>query len=92
MGMEFGLLAVTASGDYVRVNGSTVQPLNYERVECAIALACATGRGESFAATRNHNLQALPSVVIRKRRHMEPHQPERAAPVWAARPHPMTLA
>ena len=36
MGMEFGLLATTASGTYVRVNGSTVKALSTEAVEDAV--------------------------------------------------------
>ena len=72
MGMEFGLLATTASGSYVRVNGSTVKALGTEAVEEAIKLARSTGRGESYAASRSHALAAAPAVVVRKRRrHVE---------------------
>lgn len=72
MGMEFGLLATTASGSYVRVNGSTVKPLNTDVVEEAIKVARATGRGESYAASRLHAVAAPPAVIVRKRRrHIE---------------------
>ncbi|WP_342618191.1 hypothetical protein [Rhodoferax sp. GW822-FHT02A01] len=71
MGMEFGLLATSASGAYVRVNGSTVQRLNSAAVEEAIRIARISGRGESYAASRAHTspvaLQA-PAVIVRKRR------------------------
>ena len=68
MGMEFGLLATTASGAYVRVNGSTVKPLSTDAVEEAIRVARATGRGESYAASRSHAVAAAPAVIVRKRR------------------------
>ena len=75
MGMEFGLLATTASGSYVRVNGSTVKALGTEAVEEAIKIARATGRGESYAASRSHAAAATsapPAVIVRKRRrHIE---------------------
>ena len=72
MGMEFGLLAVTASGAYVRVNGSTVKALGTDAVEEAIRVARATGRGESYAASRQNAVAAAPSVIVRKRRrHIE---------------------
>lgn len=73
MGMEFGLLAVTAAGHYVRVNGSVIESLNHALVEEAIHLVCTTGRGESYAATRRHKAtppaQAV-TVVVRKRRQL----------------------
>jgi hypothetical protein len=74
MGMEFGLLATTASGTYVRVNGSTVKALSTEAVEEAIRIARSSGRGESYAASRSHNATstAAPAVIVRKRRrHVE---------------------
>jgi hypothetical protein len=74
MGMEFGLLATTASGTYVRVNGSTVKALSTEAVEEAIRLARSSGRGESYAASRAHSAtpSATPAVVVHKRRrHIE---------------------
>lgn len=92
MGMEFGLLATTAAGAYVRVNGSTVKPLNFEAVEEAIRVARATGRGESYAASRAHMMSpaspsASPAVIVRKRRrHVE--MPEfRAEPAVNAPQH-----
>lgn len=72
MGMEFGLLATTASGGYVRVNGSTVKALSTDAVEEAIRVARATGRGESYAASRSHAVTTVPAVIVRKRRrHIE---------------------
>jgi hypothetical protein len=72
MGMEFGLLATTASGMYVRVNGSTVKALSTDAVEEAIKVARSSGRGESYAASRSHSAAAAPAVVVRKRRrHIE---------------------
>jgi hypothetical protein len=77
MGMEFGLLATTASGSYVRVNGSTVKALNTDAVEEAIRVARSSGRGESYAASRMHSAAAptpapAPAVIVRKRRrHVE---------------------
>jgi len=74
MGMEFGLLATTASGTYVRVNGSTVKALSAEAVEDAIKIARSSGRGESYAASRSHSaaVSAAPTVVVHKRRrHIE---------------------
>ena len=71
MGMEFGLLATTATGSYVRVNGSTVKALSTDAVEEAIRVARATGRGESYAASRSHSAAtaaAAPAVIVRKRR------------------------
>jgi hypothetical protein len=74
MGMEFGLLATTAAGTYVRVNGSTVKALSTEAVEEAIKVARSSGRGESYAASRSHaaSTSATPAVIVRKRRrHIE---------------------
>jgi hypothetical protein len=75
MGMEFGLLATTASGAYVRVNGSTVKALNADAVEEAIRVARSSGRGESYAASRLHSASLpapAPAVIVRKRRrHIE---------------------
>ena len=71
MGMEFGLLATSASGAYVRVNGSTVQRLNASAVEEAIRVARTSGRGESYAASRAHAAPLgpqQPAVIVRKRR------------------------
>jgi hypothetical protein len=77
MGMEFGLLATTVSGSYVRVNGSTVKALSTEAVEEAIKIARSSGRGESYAASRMHTTSnatspSAPAVIVRKRRrHIE---------------------
>jgi acetylornithine/succinyldiaminopimelate/putrescine aminotransferase len=74
MGMEFGLLATTVAGTYVRVNGSTVKALSSEAVEEAIKVARSSGRGESYAASRSHHgaTPATPAVVVHKRRrHIE---------------------
>ena len=70
LGLEFGLLATTTAGHYVSVNGSTVAPLDRQEVEAAIELVCATGRGESYAATRSqkNGIAPPPTVVVRKRR------------------------
>lgn len=74
IGMEFGLLAQTAGGNFVRVNGSTVQALSNQAVEDAIALARLTGRGESYAMSRSHHGARPPAgevpVVTRKRRRL----------------------
>jgi len=80
MGMEFGLLALTASGTYVRVNGSVVESLNQRAVLSAIDFACTTGRGESYAASRENRQPDLPTVVFRKRRH---YGASRAQPLQA---------
>lgn len=72
IGMEFGLLATTASGNYVRVNGSQIQALSNRAVDDAIELARSTGRGESYAASRSHMTPLHPSpnatVIVKKRR------------------------
>ena len=69
-GMEFGLLATTASGTYVRVNRSTVKAPGTEAVEEAIRIARSSGRGESYASSRSHSAAAVvaPAVIVRKRR------------------------
>jgi len=70
MGMEFGLLATTSAGHYVRVNGSRVEPLHGATVDAAIQLARTSGRGESYAASRSSTPVASPSVIVRKRRRL----------------------
>lgn len=74
IGMEFGLLATTASGNYVRVNGSLIQALSNQAVDDAIELARVTGRGESYAASRAHQgATSAPSnatVIVKKRRRL----------------------
>ena len=76
MGMEFGLLATTSSGAYVRVNGSMVRPLDARAVEEAIQLAQTIGRGESYATTRQRNANAAESATAavvqhQRRRYVE---------------------
>jgi len=68
IGLEFGLLATTAAGNYVRVNGSQIEALSNSAVEDAIALARLNGRGESYAASRAHMVAIVPTVIVRKRR------------------------
>ena len=73
MGMEFGLLATTSSGNYVRVNGSQIELLDERKVEAAIAYARSKGRGESFrssAAVVSPRVVVAPTVIIRKRRRL----------------------
>jgi hypothetical protein len=74
MGLEFGLLATNATGDYVRVNGSLVQSLNTQAVEDAIHFARCNGRGESYATSRGQGATtpslATPTVIVRKRRRL----------------------
>lgn len=78
MGMEFGLLATTASGNYVRVNGSQIEALCHEAVEAAIAVTRNHGRGESYAMTRSSAGALTPTVIVRKRRRT-PSEPLRMA-------------
>ena len=90
MGMEFGLLATTASGSYVRVNGSTVKALSSDAVEAAIRIARSSGRGESYAASRMHMgtvaAPASTAVIVRKRRrHIEAPEYRQEPAVNAAR-------
>ncbi|MCX8517801.1 MAG: hypothetical protein ORN29_07025 [Rhodoferax sp.] len=70
--VEFGLLATTESGEYVRVNGSTVSPLNRRAVESAMHEAQLKGRGESYASSRAHEIppKTTPIVIVRKRRRL----------------------
>lgn len=86
MGMEFGLLATTAAGNYVRVNGSQIEALNNEVVEAAVAVARTSGRGESYAMTRSSAKVVAPTVILRKRRRLltEPFQAETAQPLAMA--------
>jgi hypothetical protein len=67
--MEYGLLATTASGNYVRVNGSQIESLCSETVEKAIRTAKLQGRGCSYASQRPTDEKRVPTVVLRKRRH-----------------------
>lgn len=75
MGLEFGLLAKTAGGHYVRINGSNIQTLCSAEVNAALFKASTWGRGESFAETRvEEALQpaARPQVTLRKCRKVDP--------------------
>ena len=66
--MEYGLLATTASGNYVRVNGSQIESLCNQAVEEAILAAKLRGRGCSYASQRPTEEKRVPTVVLRKRR------------------------
>ena len=70
--VEFGLLATTESGEYVRVNGSTVAALNRRAVETAMHEALLKGRGESYASSRAHESppKTTPTIIVRKRRRL----------------------
>jgi hypothetical protein len=72
MGMEFGLLATTVSGEYVRVNGSMIRPLDRRAVEEAMQLTLASGLSESHEAARQPCKVAAesvtPPVIQHKRR------------------------
>jgi hypothetical protein len=67
--MEYGLLATTATGNYVRVNGSQVEALCNQTVEKAIHDAKLRGRGCSYSSERPAAVRAAPTVVLRKRRY-----------------------
>ena len=75
-GMEFGLLAQTHAGNYLRINGSEMQRLNSREVEAAIRRAQLFGRGESFASSRSAELSAAPQsaplVMQKKHRRIDP--------------------
>jgi hypothetical protein len=71
MGMEYGLLAVTESGNYVRVNGSVEIELIKAEVEHAIELATLNGSGKQHASAKPCHTPKTPSVVVRKHRHVE---------------------
>ncbi len=91
MGMEFGLLATTSAGNYVRVNGSQVDSLNNEAVEAAIALARTSGRGESYAMSRSSSQVVAPTVIVRKRRRLVLEN-QHSAPASFQNLEPMALA
>lgn len=94
MGMEFGLLATTATGNYVRVNGSLIEALNNEVVEAAIAVARTSGRGESYAMSRSNSKVVAPTVIVRKRRRLlsETFQENTVQPQTQVLQSPMPLA
>jgi hypothetical protein len=62
-GIEYGLLAVSREGNYVRINGSQVEPLNKRDVESAIYRAKKVGRGESYSDSRAAELSATPPAA-----------------------------
>lgn len=67
--MEFGVLATTAAGNYVRVNGSQVEALCTQMVEKAILESKLHGRGCSYASPCPTIEKKVPVVILRKRRH-----------------------
>ena len=71
MGMEYGLLALTEDGGYLRVNGSVELELDKADVENAIQAAVLNGAGKQHASTKSCHLPKAPSVVVRKHRHAE---------------------
>ncbi len=83
MDMEFGLLARTETGSYVRVNGSLEQNLCQVQVESAIRFALAIGYVKPHEAPQFNKMTIQPSVVVRKRRHVElPTQSSVPMPLW----------
>lgn len=78
-GLEFGLLALTQAGNYLRINGSESQRLNNREVDAAIRRIQQHGRGESFASSRSAELSADPDrdepasrpgpAIIQKKHH-----------------------
>lgn len=71
MDMEFGLLARTEAGTYVRVNGSQEQNLCQAQVESAIRFAISIGYVKPHEASQFSKMPGTPNVVVRKRRHIE---------------------
>jgi len=72
MGLEFGLLGQDASGTYLRVNGSQIEPLNRSEVLAAIAFALESGRVPNNQEMHPVPVVNKPVVPIRKRRHVLP--------------------
>lgn len=77
-GMEYGVLAKTDAGDYVRVNGSNVQALDHAQIDAAITKAGRSGQGAPYAARRAvaglvSTLRAAPTVSMRRHRKIDPH-------------------
>jgi hypothetical protein len=77
VGMEYGLLCVTAEGTFVRVNGSIIKNLSQAQVQLAITKAVSKGRGASgqnpgVEAALASIAPAAPSVVVRRRRSIDP--------------------
>lgn len=75
-GIEFGMLAVTLEGHYVRVNGTQIERLSSREVEDAIYRAKHLGRGESFRTSRAAELEAppapAPAVFLKRHRRVDP--------------------
>jgi hypothetical protein len=75
-GMEYGWLATTPAGDYLRVNGTQTRELNSREVEAAIARVCSNGRGESYASSRracgDAKTRCAPAVMVRRQRRIDP--------------------
>ena len=71
LGMEFGLLAISESGTYVRVNGSQVVDLDTRTVREALRAAGLT-EGEALLEEKPGSRVAPPTVVVRKRRILAP--------------------
>lgn len=69
-GMEFGFLAKTALGEYVQINGSTMQRLNFAQVEQARREASGTSRiqGDRAPGTARPAVAAPSVVTVRKKR------------------------
>jgi hypothetical protein len=95
IGMEFGLLARNATGNYVRINGSDIQVLNNLEVEDAIYRTKRFGRGESYAASRAaafaQRSPGAATVIRKKHRKIDPshaanhHFPASAQGAWPTR-------
>jgi hypothetical protein len=69
-GMEFGFLAKTAFGEYVQINGSTTQRLNFAQVEQARREASGIARMQGGRAPGTARPAAAPPsvVTVRKKR------------------------
>lgn len=63
-GMEFGFLAVTGCGTYLRINGSVVETLNRGEVVAAMRNA------ERLLETRYVEQAVEPVVIVRKSRRL----------------------
>lgn len=73
-GQEMGQLAITPDGQYVQVNGSTVQPLNASRVQAAMRKA-ARQQNVNLQELVRPKAQAAPVVIVRKKRRIVKEQP-----------------
>ena len=69
-----GQLAITPDGQYVQVNGSTVQPLNASRVQAAMRKA-ARQQNVNLQELVRPKAQAAPVVIVRKKRRIVKEQP-----------------